>query len=119
MAKTAPDARRDLFRSSLDVLVLSILADGPIHGYAIRQQLQYTLGQSLPIASLYPLLHRLEQTHLITASSNTHNGRERKIYQLTPDGRTQLRRAAAEWQAMIARLQSVVLPAVRRVAGKK
>jgi DNA-binding PadR family transcriptional regulator len=118
MPKTPPDTRRDLFRSSIEVLVLSVLADGPLHGYAIQQRLKGSLSQTLPVGSLYPLLHRLEAQGWITSTHTTHRGRERKVYQLTTDGRQHLRRSATDWQATIAQLQSLVLPAVRRVAAK-
>lgn len=111
--------RRDLFRGSIEVLVLSVLADGPQHGYAIRQQLKLAIGQTLPIGSLYPLLHRLESEDWIAANEATHRGRSRKVYRLTPEGQRHLKHAAADWQASIAQLQSLVLPAVRRVAAKR
>lgn len=118
MPKTARDTRRDLFRSSIEVLVLSMLADGPMHGYTIQQQLKLSLGQTLPVGSLYPLLHRLESEAWIASSESNHRGRTRKTYQITDTGQKHLRRGAADWQATIAQLQSLVLPAVRRVAAK-
>ncbi|MEO0475993.1 MAG: PadR family transcriptional regulator [Planctomycetota bacterium] len=119
MPKTPPDTRRDLFRGSIEVLVLSVLADGAMHGYAIQQQLQHTLGQTLPVGSLYPLLHRLESESWINSNEATHRGRPRRVYQLTAEGQRHLRRSAAHWQATIAQLQSLVLPAVRRVATRE
>ena len=119
MPATAPNTRRDLFRGSIEVLVLSVLTDGPAHGYAIQQQLQHALGQSLPAGSLYPLLHRLEIETWITSIQITYRGRPRKVYQLTQNGQRHLRRSATDWQATIAQLQSLVLPAVRRVATMK
>jgi DNA-binding PadR family transcriptional regulator len=118
MPGAIPNARRDLFRSSIEVLVLAVLADGPAHGYAIRQQLKYTLGQTLPVGSLYPLLHRLEAESWIHATQAIHRGRPRKTYRLTDEGERHLKHAAADWQANIAQLQSLVLPAVRRAASR-
>lgn len=119
MPATTPNTRRDLFRSSIEVLTLSVLADGPQHGYAIQQQLDLALGQTLPAGSLYPLLHRLETEAWIASTDTTHRGRPRKVYRLTPEGQRHLKHAAADWQATIAQLQSLVLPAVRRVAAKR
>lgn len=119
MPKTPPDMRKDLFRSSIEVLVLSLLADNPLHGYAIQQQLKHALNQFLPVGSLYPLLHRLEAEGWIATAQTTHLGRPRKVYQLTETGKAHLRRSATNWQATIAQLQSLVLPAVRRVAAKR
>lgn len=118
MPATAPNTRRDLFRGSIEVLVLSVLADGPLHGYAIQQQLQRRLSQTLPAGSLYPLMHRLETEAWIASNETTHRGRPRKVYQLTHEGQRHLKHAAAHWQATIAQLQSLVLPAVRRVAAR-
>ena len=118
MPATAPDTRRDLFRGSIEVLVLAVLADGPLHGYAIQQQLKLALGQTLPVGSLYPLLHRLESAAWIVSTETTHRGRGRKVYRLTDQGQRHLKHAAADWQATIALLQSLVLPAVRRVAAR-
>lgn len=116
---TAPDpSRRDLFRGSLNVLVLAILADGRQYGYAIQQQLLTAAGQPLKPGSLYPLLHRLERDGLVKATWDRSAARPRKWYELTPAGRVAFRRAAADWQAYLARLQATVLPAVRRVAAK-
>ena len=119
MPATTPNTRRDLFRSSTEVLTLSILADGPLHGYAIQQQLALALGQTLSASSLYPLLHKLESETWIASTDTTHRGRPRKVYQLTATGQRHLKHAATDWQATIAQLQSLVLPAVRRVAAKQ
>ena len=85
------------------MLVLSVLADGPMHGYAIQQQLKISLGQTLPVGSLYPLLHRLNQAWVASSESN-HRGRTRKTYHLTEAGQKHLRRAQPDWQATIAQL---------------
>ncbi|MBB6429702.1 PadR family transcriptional regulator [Algisphaera agarilytica] len=116
MPETAPRYRRDLFRASLEVLVLSVLADRPAHGYAIQKQLQLTTGQPLPYGTLYPLLHRLAEQGLIHAEAATVGGRARKRYRVTDVGREQYRAYAADWQAMLAQMQSVVLPSLRRIA---
>ena len=104
MPATAPNTRRDLFRSSIEVLTLSVLADGPQHGYAIRQELNRSLGQTLPVGSLYPLLHRLESEGRIASNDTTHRGRPRKVYRLTPEGQRHLKHAAADWQANLEKL---------------
>jgi len=109
---------RDLFRGSLEVLILSVLTDGPRHGYGIQKQIRLTTNHPLTPGTLYPLLHSFEADGLITAKWDRTTPRPRKVYTLTNAGRSRLRRAAAEWQASIARLQAQVLPAVRRVANQ-
>ncbi|MEM9020332.1 MAG: PadR family transcriptional regulator [Planctomycetota bacterium] len=111
-------SRRRLFRGSLEVVVLALLADGRAYGYALRQQIEQQTGQPLPFGTLYPLLHRFETQGWITATIDTSGKRPRKYYELTPAGRASLRKAAADWQAYLARLQATVLPAVRRIAAR-
>ncbi|MFN3166584.1 MAG: PadR family transcriptional regulator [Phycisphaeraceae bacterium] len=116
MLHPSDKTHRDLFRGSLELLVLAVLADGRRYGYAIQKQLKHDCGQSVQAGSLYPLLHRLESAGLVAATWDKSSARERKWYELTPAGQKQLRKSAADWQAYIARLQGLVLPAVRRVA---
>lgn len=110
--------KRDLFRGSLDVMVLAVLADGKQYGYSLQKELKRSSGQSIQAGSLYPLLHRLEAQGLIAATWDTTTARERKWYELTAAGQKKLRKSAADWQAYIARLQGLVLPAVRRAAAQ-
>lgn len=113
-----PDApahlRRDLFRSSLELLLLSQLADGPRHGYNLAQKLTAATGETLSPGTLYPLLQTIEAQGWATTSTQQHHGRRRKRYTLTPKGEDRLKAAATEWQAAIARMQGVVLPALRQ-----
>ena len=118
MTYNSDKSHRDLFRGSQDVLILSVLADGQRYGYAIQKQLHLLSGQTVLAGALYPLLHRMETQGLIRADWDDSSARRRKWYELTDAGRIQLRRAAADWQAYLARLQSLVLPAVRRVASQ-
>ena len=113
---TSPDPRRQLFRSSLEPLLLSVLADGRTYGYAMQKRIRSATGEALDPGTLYPLLKRLEQSGWIASEEETVGGRQRKCYRLTGEGRGHLRAAAADWQAMIARLQAVVLPGLRQVA---
>jgi PadR family transcriptional regulator PadR len=69
----------DLVRGSLDLLVLSVLADGPKYGYLIQQRLHEASGGAVRVAagSLYPLLHRLEADKLLKSRVERSTGRER------------------------------------------
>ena len=62
-------ARSDLLQGTLDVLILKIVALGPIHGYAIAQRLQQMSADVLRVqqGSLYPALHRLEKRSWLRA----------------------------------------------------
>jgi PadR family transcriptional regulator PadR len=92
--------RSDLPQGTLDLLILHVVAAGPIHGYGIAQRLQL-LSQDVvqvPQGSLYPALHRLENRGLLSAEWKiSDTGRESKFYRLTPKGRRQLKDEASSW----------------------
>src|SRR5215475_10246916 len=85
--------KSDLPQGTLDLLILKVVALGPVHGYAIAQRLdQVSRGVvQVPQGSLYPALHRLENRGLLTADwDETETGREARFYRLTRKGRTRL-----------------------------
>ena len=89
----------ELVRSSLDLMVLSVLADGPKYGYLIQQQVREASGgvSDAKAGTLYPLLHRLEADGLISSRWDQPTGRRRKWYQLTAAGRRRLKQQAQAW----------------------
>ena len=92
--------KSDLPQGTLDLLILKIVALGPVHGYAIAQRLeQVSRGVvQVPQGSLYPALHRLENRDLLTADwQQTETGREAKFYRLTKKGRAKLETETAGW----------------------
>lgn len=96
-------AKSDLPQGTLDVLILKIVALGPVHGYAIAQRLQQVSRDvvQVPQGSLYPALHRLEYRGLLTADwKETETGREAKFYRLTRQGRKHLEMETAEWKRL-------------------
>jgi len=95
--------KSDLPQGTLDLLILKVVALGPIHGYAIAQRLQQVSRDvvQVPQGSLYPALHRLENRGFLAADwDETETGREAKFYQLTRKGRAQLETEAASWQRL-------------------
>ena len=90
----------DLLRGSLDLMVLSVLADEPQYGYLIQKRLNgVSLGKvKLPAGTLYPLLHRLESDKLIRSRWDSSTGRRRKWYELTAKGKKRLTAQASQWQ---------------------
>ena len=91
---------RDLLRGSLDLMVLSVVADEPQYGYMIQKRINLaTDGKvKLPAGTLYPLLHRLESDKLIKATWDDSTGRKRKWYQITAKGKKRLTAQANQWQ---------------------
>ena len=97
-------SRSDLPQGTLDLLLLKVIAIGPVHGYAIAQRLeQVSRGVvQVPEGSLYPALHRLENRGLLAADwKETETGREAKFYRLTRKGLQQLETETADWQRLI------------------
>lgn len=96
-------AKSDLPQGTLDLLILKIVALGPVHGYAIAVRLQRVSRDvvRVPQGSLYPALHRLENRGLLAAEwKATETGREAKFYSLTKKGRAQLETETASWQRL-------------------
>ena len=89
------DAQKsDLLQGTLDVLILKIVALGPIHGYGIAQRIRQISKEVLQVqqGSLYPALHRLEKRGWLRAEwGEAETGREAKFYSLTKAGRRQLK----------------------------
>ena len=80
------DPGPDLPQGTLDMLILQVVALGPIHGYAIAQRIRQISREVLhvPQGSLYPALHRLENRGLLAASWDaSETGRDAKFYRLT------------------------------------
>ena len=95
--------KSDLPQGTLDLLILKIVALGPVHGYAIAQRLQSVSDDvvQVPQGSLYPALHRLENRGLLAADwKATESGREAKFYRLTKKGREQLDAETASWMRL-------------------
>ena len=98
-----PTEKNDLHRGTLDMLILKIVAAGPLHGYAIAQRLQQISKDyfQVPQGSLYPALHRLEEREWVDAEwKDTSTGREAKFYKLTSKGKKQLEVEVLGWERL-------------------
>jgi PadR family transcriptional regulator PadR len=96
-------SKSDLPQGTLDLLILKIVALGPVHGYAIAQRLQQVSHDVVqaPQGSLYPALHRLENRGFLAADwKETETGREAKFYRLSGKGRAQLEKETASWERL-------------------
>lgn len=95
----------------LDPLILAVLADEPLHGYAVIEQLKTRSGGelALPEGTVYPALHRLERRGLLRSAWSSAEGRRRRIYRLTATGRRELLSRTREWRTF-ARVVDGVLP---------
>ncbi len=94
------EERSEFLKGTLDMLILKLVALGPIHGYAIAQRIQQISRDffQLQQGSLYPALHRLEDRGWLKAEWRaTETGRDAKFYALTPKGRKQLEAEVENW----------------------
>jgi transcriptional regulator len=83
------------------MLILKVVALGPIHGYAISQRIQMISKDLFQVqqGSLYPALHRLEDRGWLQAEwKATETGREAKFYTLTRKGRRQMEVEIRNWE---------------------
>lgn len=97
-------------KGHLDLLVLSVLATGPQHGYAVIEQLRTRSGEAfdLPEGTVYPVLHRLERTGLLESSWGEQSGRRRRTYRLSERGRAALADERSAWEEFNTAVASVL-----------
>jgi PadR family transcriptional regulator, regulatory protein PadR len=101
---------KDLVAASATPLVLAILAEGESYGYAILKQVRALSAGELEWTDgmLYPLLHRLERLgHVKTEWRTPPEGRRRKYYVITQDGRAALADQQQQWAAVSRALNNV------------
>lgn len=95
-------AAPELQQGTLDLLILTTLHLGPLHGWAISKRIEYQSGDVLRVGqgSLYPALYRLEEQGLVRAEWGiSDEGRRAKFYQLSAAGKRKLLRASSAWRA--------------------
>ncbi|HEY3989300.1 MAG TPA: PadR family transcriptional regulator [Acidobacteriaceae bacterium] len=95
--------RSDLLQGTLDMLILKIVALGPVHGYGISLRIRQISRDVLQVqqGSLYPALHRLEKRGWLRAEwGESEKGREAKFYRLSVQGKKQLSAEEASWRRL-------------------
>jgi transcriptional regulator len=95
--------KSDLLQGTLDMLILKIVALGPVHGYGISQRIKQISKEVLQVqqGSLYPALHRLEKRGWLQADwGESDNARQAKFYRLTAKGRKQLEAEQSNWDRL-------------------
>jgi len=98
-----PNDKSDLLQGTLDMLILKIVALGPVHGYGISQRIRQISKEVLQVqqGSLYPALHRLEKRDWLEATwGESENGRQAKFYKLSAKGRKQLTEEESNWNRL-------------------
>lgn len=107
--------KTDVWQGTLALMVLKTLeAMGPLHGYGVGRRIEQTSGGLLSInyGTLYPALLKLEQEGYVSSEWGvSDNNRRAKYYKLTRAGRRQLEREAREWEQTTAILARFFAPA--------
>lgn len=91
----------DVLHSTLDLLILEVLADGPLHGWAISHRIRELSKEALQVnqGSLYPALHRMEEEEVLrTEWTRSDTQRRVKLYHLTAPGKRRLAQERAAWR---------------------
>lgn len=108
-------------RDSLEIVVLSVLSDDPLYGYAIIKRVANRSDDAIRLTAgvLYPLLHELESNRLIESTWETVRsdragessaGRKRKWYQITAKGRRRLNQRITAHRAFQAMIEAFLPP---------
>ena len=101
----------DIPQGTLDLMILTILAREPLHGYGISQRLAALSHENFQVnpGSLFPSLYRLEQDGKLKAEWRaTENKRRAKYYRLTASGRKQLEQHRQRWTRVSFAVASVL-----------
>jgi PadR family transcriptional regulator PadR len=92
--------RTDLLRGTLDVLILQSLSTGELHGLGVARRIEQLTGGAFEVGagSLFPALHRLEESGWVAAEwGDSENNRRAKYYKLTASGRRRLKVETNNW----------------------
>jgi PadR family transcriptional regulator, regulatory protein PadR len=98
-----PPEKSDLLQGTLDMLILKVVALGPVHGYGISLRIRQISKEVLQVqqGSLYPALHRLEKRGWIEAEwGESDSGRQARFYKLSARGRKQLAEEETNWRRL-------------------
>lgn len=103
----------DLPSGTTPALVLSVLGDGPLHGYGLAKEIERRSGGFFTGSwgSLYPALQRLENDGLIEGAWEPYppgGKRRRRVYRLTTQGRSAAKQAAGRWRQFALRILQVI-----------
>lgn len=101
----------DIPQGTLELMILTILAREPLHGYGVSQRLAVLSGDEFQVnpGSLFPTLYRLEQDGKLKAEwGSSDNNRQAKFYRLTAAGRKQLERHRERWARVTLAINGVL-----------
>ena len=97
-------------KGHVDLLLLSTLRAGPLHGYGVVEKLRGSSEGAFDLAegTVYPALYRLEAAGLLSSSWTKAAGRRRRVYELTKRGRSELAKEKDQWKVFAHAMEAVV-----------
>jgi PadR family transcriptional regulator PadR len=100
----------EALKGHLDALVLATVAAGPLHGYALVEELKRRSGGTfdLPEGTVYPALHRLEGAGFLSSAWTQAPGRRRRVYRLTNKGQRELAARKRDWRGFAKAVDGVL-----------
>lgn len=101
----------DLKRGSMSTIILTVLRDGPLHGYQMAREIERRSEGYFDCkeGTLYPALHKLEREGLLHSEwQAAGEQRRRKYYALTAAGERRLAESVAEWRSFATRLLNMI-----------
>lgn len=101
---------QDRLKGHVDLLLLSVLAHGPAHGYGLLEVLRERSDGAFDLAegTVYPALYRLERQGLVKSHWEDGRTRRRRVYRLTRAGGAEFRRERDGWQRYVRAMQEVL-----------
>lgn len=105
------DVERELLKGNTPTLILAILRDGPLHGYAIARELERRTENTLKFkdGTLYPTLHSLEaDEHVVSRWDTPERGQARKVYEITEQGLAMLEQRRRGWLSFAGAVDKVI-----------
>lgn len=95
--------RKDVPQGTLDLLVLRVIARGPMHGWGLMKRLRALTDDVFQVTpgALFPALQRIEENGWVSGAWGvSENNRKARFYTITKAGRRQLQKEEAHWQAI-------------------
>src|ERR1700723_655069 len=111
LGEAMPIEKSELLQGTLDMLILKIVALGPVHGYGISLRIRQISKEVLQVqqGSLYPALHRLEKRGWLEAHwGESESGREAKFYKLSAKGRKHLLAEKSSWRRLASAVTNIL-----------
>ena len=103
--------RKDVLRGTLDLMILRIISNEPMHGWGVMQRLRHLTDDVFQVTpgSLFPALRRLEENGWASGHWDvSENNRKARYYAITKAGRKQLAREKQNWQSIAAAVGKVL-----------